>query len=122
MALFPGGTLEPTDACDGAGKVDPAAHKRAWGAWHGREEDFFRACAEKVGSLPWSEVLRIGGADLRMLAHLTRLAHARLLAVELPETLAVGSYWVVKRGPERAPSTHTARWTCWSCPAPSSRC
>lgn len=101
-ALFPTGhdVLKPTDLCDPRGVPEAQARRRVWGEWYGREADFYRACAEKVASLGWRDVLRIGGAELRLLAHMTRLAYARLMDTELPETLTVGNYWVVRRGPQ----------------------
>jgi hypothetical protein len=47
-------------------------------------------------------VLRIGGVELRLLAKLAREAYERMMDTSLPEKLAAGNYWVVRRGAEKS--------------------
>jgi hypothetical protein len=50
--------------------VDPSPqlYRAAWGRWHGRERDLYRACGELVAGLSWSEVSAIGGAPVQAAA------------------------------------------------------
>ncbi|MBI1881762.1 MAG: hypothetical protein HYR94_26595, partial [Chloroflexi bacterium] len=44
--------------------------REVWGRWHGREPEFFAACARLVESLRWAEVAAIAGPELRLRAGL----------------------------------------------------
>lgn len=47
---------------------DAERYQEMWGPWEGREEAFYRACGELVAGLSWSDVLRIGGAEVAVRA------------------------------------------------------
>jgi hypothetical protein len=38
------------------GVVGDDVARRVWGSWYGREEAFFRTCAERVAALSWTDV------------------------------------------------------------------
>jgi hypothetical protein len=80
--------LTPGDI-DGA--PEPASYREAWGPWAGREEAFYRRCARVVEPLGWSEILALGGPQLRLLAEATREAFARLRSDEIPGALRMGT-------------------------------
>lgn len=70
--------------------VDP------WGGWADRKEEFYRACGELVGPLGWDDVIRICGAEARLLARLVRDQHRRLVESDVPEVLGTGSFQVLR--------------------------
>ncbi|HEX8073082.1 MAG TPA: hypothetical protein VF546_24255 [Pyrinomonadaceae bacterium] len=78
------------------GTPDPAARRALWGAWAGREADYYRACARLVGALKWADVLAIGGTELRLQARLTGAAYRRLTAAGMPAALKVGAFSVIR--------------------------
>jgi hypothetical protein len=67
-------------ACDALLRApeDEALDARAWGAWRGREEAYFREAARLVEPLSFAEVARIGGAELSGLAGAVRTAAAQM--------------------------------------------
>lgn len=67
-------------ACDALLRApeDEALDARAWGAWRGREEAYFREAARLIEPLSFEEVARIGGAELNGLAEAVRTAMARI--------------------------------------------
>lgn len=69
------------------GLVPDRVARRLWGAWHEREEDFMRACAERVVTLVWTDVRRIGGERVAVLERLAGRALARLTRVDIPDRL-----------------------------------
>jgi hypothetical protein len=75
---------------------DPAEF---WGPWAGREEDFFRACAEVAEGLDGDEVLAAGGAELQALAPVLRRALAATRDATLPPAVAVGAFQVLGLAP-----------------------
>ncbi len=58
--------------------ADGALDGRAWGAWRGREEEYFLAAARQVEPLSWAEVVTVGGGELGRVAEALRGAVARL--------------------------------------------
>jgi hypothetical protein len=90
-----GGSVPSAAGADG--RVDEDRYRALWGSWAGREEDFYRACAEIAASLSWRDVLALGGAPLAARAQLARAAHARLLSSDVPSHL-------------RAAPVEVARW------------
>jgi hypothetical protein len=54
--------------------ASPDLRRAAWGSYAGREIELFKACAEIVDALTWDDVLKLGGADLRLAWQLTRAA------------------------------------------------
>lgn len=92
------------EGLDGAridGRVDVATYAALWGRWAGRESDWFRASATLVGGLVWTDVLRIGGADVRLFARLVREAHVALGKTALPRRLAAATVEVMPAGRDR---------------------
>jgi hypothetical protein len=82
------------------GQVDPVAFRSLWGRWAGREEHFYRECAHEVKPLTWEQVSAIGGPEISLYSKLVQDAHRQLRARELPPALQVGSFQVLKMGPE----------------------
>jgi len=76
------------DALDN--KVDPEIYAQIWGAWRGREHEFFARCAELVRPLSWADVLAICGAEARVHARLTEESYRRLTSDDIPPVLEVG--------------------------------
>lgn len=72
-----------------------------WGRWRGRELDFFRACANLVEPLPWSDVAAIAGVDARAFAGVARRAYHALNDLSLPPRLTVAPFKVLALEPER---------------------
>jgi hypothetical protein len=81
------GVIDP-GALDGIG--DPLETRMLWGAWAGRELEFYRECGRIVNALDWKEVTVIGGPELQIFARLLREAYAKLLSEKMPERLKVG--------------------------------
>jgi hypothetical protein len=80
--------------------VDPAeldgqrgAHYDArWGSWKGREEEFFRACAELVDEMSPGEVLAVAGARARLAAAAVKRGYQALVSEQIPPALRTGSF------------------------------
>ena len=83
---------DPLDAEELDGTVDDEAWRATWGAWAGREREFFVECGRRVERLSWDDVLALGGQDVRALARLVRAAHADLVDGELPGRLCAGPF------------------------------
>ena len=47
------------------GRIDDAAYRAWWGAWTGREREFYRECARLVNALRWKDVVRVRGRERR---------------------------------------------------------
>lgn len=86
----------PVDGRSLDGIVNPVTYRALWGAWLGREAEFYRECARLVGSLRWQEVLSVGGPEVQLLARLACEAHRKLTSDELPARLKVGAFQVVR--------------------------
>jgi hypothetical protein len=84
------------------GQVDPVAYRDLWGRWAGREKYFYRECADQVEPLTWEQITAIGGPEISLYSQLVQDAHGRLLTRTLPPALQVGSFRVIKVGPESA--------------------
>ena len=69
------------------GVVPDSVVRRVWGTWYEREEDFFRACADRVGALSWADVRRIGGERVVVLERLASRALTRLNRFDIPDRL-----------------------------------
>jgi len=78
-----------------AGEIDGAApsnYRELWGAWHDREQELYRACAERVAELRWAEVVQIAGPIAAATASVVRDRYARLMSDQLPDRLVAGSF------------------------------
>ena len=78
------------------GRVDLNLQRRSWGQWFGREQDFYRACAELVAPLRWSDVLAICGPEAQARARLTQRAYRRMTEGEIPGRLRMGGFTVME--------------------------
>jgi len=76
-------------------RVPPGVGPLLWGSWYGREREFYRECARRVGSLEWPDVLRIGGAHVAFLARVARQAFETLRSEEVPDNLVQGTLHVL---------------------------
>lgn len=82
------------------GIVSPGAYAELWGAWAGREEAFYMACAERVRALAWSEVVSHCGPEVRALGRLVTRARDRL-DEPIPDRLRPATYQI---------SAHAGDW------------
>ena len=102
--LFPersrSGATTSLSAADVDSRPDAAKARRVWGRWLGRERDFYRECALRVGPLGWEDVLRIGGPEVVVRSRLARQAHHSLRSEELPERLIAGTFHVLSTNRE----------------------
>lgn len=71
------------------GTVDPAHYRAIWGAWAGREHDFYRASAALVEALTWEEIGARCGPTFPILLRLTQEAYQALVAETIPPLLQV---------------------------------
>jgi hypothetical protein len=103
-SLFPErprpGTKSSLSAADVDGHLDTAMARRVWGGWLGREREFYRECALRVGPLTWEDVSRIGGPEVVVRSRLARQAHQALGSEELPERLTAGTFHILSTGRE----------------------
>ena len=79
------------DVSELGGEIDWAAYSSAWGAWIGREAEFYKVCAELVAPLAWDDVLAACGPRVGILAQLVRDAYEHLTSNAMPERLRLGS-------------------------------
>jgi Fe-S-cluster containining protein len=77
-------------------QVDPSHQKMIWGEWLGREEELYSCCAHLVDSLTWSDVLAIGGPQLRARTQLLIRSYNALLSSDIPDRLTVGALKLVQ--------------------------
>ena len=105
--LFPRGTDRGSGgstALDGAtidGRIDDAAYRAWWGAWTGREREFYRECARLVNALRWKDVVRVGGASVEAHARVVAHAHHGAASTTIPERLVVGQLQTMPAGRDR---------------------
>jgi hypothetical protein len=102
--LFPpkplGREQAPIDGLALDGKVDRKAYARIWGTWLGREEQLYRESARLVNDLRWSDVIALGGSEIKIHQRLVRDAYECLTATELPARLEVGPLRFIRTGRE----------------------
>ena len=87
-------------------RSDEGDVRGALGAWHGREEEYFRACAGLVAPLAWKDVVAIplGGAEVAAFAEAARASRARLDARDIRRAPArAGAARAPPQGRRRAP-------------------
>ena len=63
---------------------NPDAHRELWGAWAGREREFFVEAARLVDPLQWNDVLEICGPAVRIQAAAVRARHRELIDRRIP--------------------------------------
>ncbi|HEY7123769.1 MAG TPA: hypothetical protein VH540_07425 [Ktedonobacterales bacterium] len=69
--------------------VDLERYQALWGAWVGREYDFYRASAALVEALTWEEIGLLCGPEFSILLQLTQEAYHALVAETLPPRLQI---------------------------------
>jgi hypothetical protein len=89
--------LSPEDLDE---QIDPAQQHRLWGNWYGREQEFYRACAELVRALTWPEVLAVGSPETQIRARLTQQTYRRLISDEVPQRLRLGNFTIMEAQPD----------------------
>ncbi len=103
--LFPPGTDRlHTDSLDGEqidGVVSETAYCELWGTWVGRERELYRRAARLVDKLNWSNVLEVGGADVRLFAALALDRYRELASRRLPKRLIAGPIRILAAGQDR---------------------
>ena len=98
-ALFPplkasGKAALTADALDG--KISKDQYLQLWGAWAGREAEFYRECARLVNALSWADVQRLCGPTLRIQARMAKVAHESLLSTKVPSRLKLNTLKIIK--------------------------
>lgn len=78
------GRLAPTQTVLPAGSLMPEEYRQIWGAWEGREQEFFRACALTADGLTWTNIEHSGGVELAMRMEAVRHEYHTLMAPSLP--------------------------------------
>ncbi len=103
--LFPPGTDRlHADGLDGEqidGVVSEEIYRELWGSWAGREREFYRRAARLVDRLNWSNVLEVGGTDVRLFAALALDRYRELASRRLPKRLIVGPIRILAAGRDR---------------------
>ena len=92
LADPPRGLLDAHQVDD---EQDPALARRRWGRWHGREAEFFLACAEEASGVDCARLRELGGVSLLAFSLALRAAWRPLEDEGLPERTALGSLRVV---------------------------
>jgi hypothetical protein len=82
-------------AADMDGRRDSLRLAATWGAWAGREEELYRACAERVDGLALADVIGICGPEVRALAEIVRESWRKMVAPAAPRRLRVGQLRVI---------------------------
>lgn len=82
------------DAAELDRRVDERQYEKLWGAWAGRERDFYEQCAARVDGLGWPDVLAICGPRVRILAGLVRDARAHRESQAIPARLRLNEFRV----------------------------
>jgi hypothetical protein len=86
---------EPLHADEIDGRRDSIRHDRAWGAWAGREEEFYRRCGDIVSGLAWRDVRALAGPELAIAERLLTDAYRAHCDETVPERVQVGPFQVV---------------------------
>lgn len=92
----PGRTLSASEV---DGTPDPAGYRAVWGRYAGREEEFYEASARLIEGLTWTDVRRIGGAQVDLAGTLVRRRYAELTSDAVPARLRVGALSTQPAGP-----------------------
>ena len=81
---------KPLDAVELGGIFPEDTYRTLWGQWVGREQEFYRGCAERVLPLAWDDVIRICGTDVTILSCLVRQRYEKLTSESVPEHPRLG--------------------------------
>ena len=71
-------------------EAEPGRHLGLWGDWVGREAEFYKACAERVQSLGWDDLVRICGTSLVDHSKLVLAAYTAVTSQAIPEHPLMG--------------------------------
>ena len=92
------------------GVIPDSVARRVWGRWFGREEDFFRACAERVAALDWPDVRAVAGPRLEVLERLASRALGKLRPSSVPDRLrhagTAGARFLIRPGDDGQTAVH----------------
>jgi hypothetical protein len=77
------------------GQVKAADYRALWGRWDGKEREFYETCAARVDGFKWSDVARICGPRVALLARLTQDVFAQLARTTPEAALRCGSFHLV---------------------------
>ncbi len=89
---FPYRPETPVTGADFDGRVTPERWKALWGAWTGREREFYQAAGKLVSKLSWARVMSIGGPDLQAAVRVAEVAYRKLMTPKLPSHLRTGTF------------------------------
>jgi hypothetical protein len=89
------------------GNADEKELNVLWGAWRGREREFYIACGRLVDALRWSDVQRIAGAQTVVYSRLTREAHRRLVSKDGPARPKAALVQITPRGDRMRLATYS---------------
>jgi hypothetical protein len=64
-----------------------SSERWGWGKWSERRKEFYARCGELVSDLPWSEVVRICGVNVRARSEAARDAYHRIGERRVPDRL-----------------------------------
>ncbi|WP_455205091.1 hypothetical protein [Kaarinaea lacus] len=79
--------------------VPEGIYTQAWGNFRGNEQEFYIKCGALVEDLSWSDILQIGGPELKMATYRLLKAHQILNSKELPEYVEIGKHTTVNSTP-----------------------
>ena len=88
--------------------ADPTLQSRAWGSFHGKEEEYFRAASQLIAPLSWKEVVAIGGRDLTAIEDTLTATMKRLASNDLPSRVQRGEVLIQIGKPGTARLFHPA--------------
>jgi hypothetical protein len=93
------GARPPLDAATLGNTVDPVRYAKDWGNFLGREEEFYRRCAEIAGGLTWDDIVRIGGTPVVAAARSAKFVRDKIEKLEIPEQARLGTmvYFRIRR-------------------------
>jgi hypothetical protein len=74
---------------------DPAQYEKLWGAWAGKEADFYIRCAHLVERLSWPDVVSACGPTVRLIERSVKEGQARLLSTSIPDALCAKPFQII---------------------------
>ena len=90
--------VSPSVPMDGPaldGIANPGVYRALWGAWLGREKEFYKECARLVEALSCHDIVSIGGPEVKLRAQVARDAYNKLTSNELPALLKLGPFQII---------------------------
>jgi hypothetical protein len=80
----------PLEAAELGGGIEEGVYTRLWGRWAGREEEFYRGCAELVLPLAWEDIVGICGTQVTIQSRLVRERYEKLTSELTPDHPRMG--------------------------------